>query len=356
MQPPLDRIPHDVVSLGDYESWARDTLHNHAWAYLSGAAADELTLQDNRAAFDRIKLNPRVLTPLAGGHTRVSLFGHEFPSPVVLAPVAYQKLFHPQGELATALGAAAVGAGMIVSQQASTTFEDIAATAPAPRWLQLYLQGDRALITDLVSRAEAAGFLALVVTVDAPVHGVRNREQRAAFHLPQGISAVNCPAPTISDDCVFGTLAEHAPTWDDIVWLKSITRLPVLVKGILHPDDAILAREHGVDGLIVSNHGGRTLDTLPATMDALPRIAQTIGNDIPILLDGGIRRGTDVLKAIALGATAVLIGRPYIHALACAGAVGVAHVLKILQTELEVALALTGRRTLADVNSKVLWP
>lgn len=374
--PLLDGIPRDIVALADYEAYARRRLDDNAWAYLDGAAADELTQAWNRAAFDRRSLLPRVMADVAGGHCRMTLLGRELPSPVLLAPVAWQKLFHPDGELATAYAASALGAGMVLSTLASCQIEDVAAAArrggDGPRWFQLYLQPERSLNAELVQRAEAAGYEAIVFTVDAPLHGIRNREQRVGFQLPPGIEAVNLRRPQQADDVegmarrrrsdaekraqrgpskVFDDLMPHAPTWRDLEWLLATTRLPVIVKGILHPDDAVRAVDLGAAGIVVSNHGGRTLDTLPASLDALPAIAERLLGRVPILLDGGIRRGTDIFKAIALGASAVMIGRPYIHALAAAGPLGVAHVLRLLQDELEATMALCGVASLSQIST-----
>lgn len=359
MRPPLQRIPDDVVSLADYERLARERMTPEAWAYVAGGAADELTLTGNRAAFDRIRLRGRVLGAFpGGGHTRVRLLGRTLEHPILLAPVALQKLAHPDGELAAALGAAAVGATLVTGMQASVALEETArAGRGAPWWFQLYLQADRAFTEALVRRAEAAGAEALVVTVDAPVNGARNRQQRAGFRLPPGIGMVNMqgcrpPAPAAG---LCGGLMASAPGWSDIAWLRSITGLPLVLKGILDADDAVRAVEAGAAGIVVSNHGGRTLDTLPATIDALPGIAAAVGGRVPLLLDGGVRRGTDVLKALALGATAVMVGRPYVQGLAAAGAPGVAHVVRILQAEFEVALALTGCPTPGHASQSVLW-
>jgi 4-hydroxymandelate oxidase len=275
--------------------------------------------------------------------------------------MAYQHLAHPHGEMATALAAAALGAGLVLSTQSSTPLEDVARLVLAdpdrgPLWFQLYLQADRGFTRELVQRAEAAGYEALVLTVDAPVQGVRDRERRTAFQLPPDISAVNlrglrAPETRVllpGQSALFDDLLTHAPTWDDVAWLRQQTRLPVLLKGISHPDDARQAVRCGAAGLIVSNHGGRTLDTVPATAQLLPAIVQAVGGDLPVLVDGGLRRGTDVLKAIALGASAVLVGRPVLHGLTNAGATGVAHVIRLLRDELEMAMALTGCRTLAE--------
>ena len=365
--PARQNIPPGIVSLADHEQQARQHLDDNAWAYFSGGAADEITLRANRGAWDALTLWPRVLRPLAGGHTRVSLLGRTLAHPILAAPVAFQRLAHPDGELAMAYAAAALGAGVVLSTQASVPLEAVAqAVLPdpgrGPLWFQLYLQHDRGFTRALVQRAEAAGYEALVLTVDAPTSGVRDRERRAGFCLPPGVGPVNlaglqAPAAVTlraGQSALFDGLLQHAPTWDDVAWLRSITRLPVLVKGVLHPADARQAVSAGAAGVIVSNHGGRTLDGGPATATALPRIVQAIGGDLPVLADGGIRRGTDVLKAMALGASAVLVGRPLVWGLANAGAAGVAHVLRLLRDELEIAMALTGCATLAEASPALL--
>lgn len=365
--PSVGTIPPGVVTLEDHARHAQTVLDANAWAYFSGGAGDEITVRANRSAWDTQQLYPRVLQPLAGGHTRVELLGRTLAHPILLAPVAFQRMAHPDGELASAYAAAALGAGMVLSTQSSTAMERIASAADTdcargPFYFQLYLQHDRAFTLELVQRAEQAGFEALVLTVDAPTHGARDRERRADFKLPSGVSAVNLAglAPAASaplqagQSALFDGLLAHAPTWDDVVWLQAHTRLPVLLKGILHPSDARQAAALGLAGIIVSNHGGRTLDTAPATAAVLPRIKDAVG-DLPVLVDGGIRRGTDVLKAMALGASAVLVGRPYVYGLANAGAVGVAHVLRLLRDELEIAMALCGCKTLDQAKPTLLF-
>ncbi|MDM7941332.1 MAG: alpha-hydroxy acid oxidase [Hydrogenophaga sp.] len=354
-------LPEGVVSLADHEHHARLVLDESVWAYFNGGAADEITLRGNVQAWQQLQLLPRVMRRVSGANTRVNLLGREWPHPIMVAPMAYQRLAHPHAEQATALAAAALGAGLVLSTQASTLLEDVARTflpeaARGPLWFQLYLLPDRGFMQTLVQRAEAAGFDALVLTVDAPVQGARDRERRAGFRRPPDITAVNlagrvAPARRAlqqGQSALFDDLMTHAPTWDDIAWLRSITHLPVLLKGVVHPDDARQALACGAAGLVVSNHGGRTLDTMPATAALLPRVLQAVAGDAPVLVDGGIRRGTDVLKAMALGASAVLVGRPVLHGLANAGATGVAHVLRLLRDELEIAMALTGCRSLAD--------
>lgn len=359
-QPPSRHIPADVVTLEDHARHAQACLPEATWAYLSGGAADELTLRANRQAWSDWQLHPRVLKPLQGAHLRTTLLGRALAHPILLAPVAAHQLAHPDGEIGVAYAAAAQAAGLILSTQASTRLEAVSQAylgepGHGPLWMQLYLQADRGATLALVQRAEAAGYEALVVTVDAPTHGARDRERRARFQMPAGMQ-VNLDAPALHAPAstAWDTLMAQAPTWSDIVWLQTQTRLPILLKGVLHEDDARQAQQLGVHGLIVSNHGGRTLDTAVSTAWALPRIADAVGNDLCLLVDGGIRRGTDVLKALALGAQAVLIGRPYVYALATAGALGVAHVLRLLQDELAIAMALCGCATVADIHRGLL--
>ncbi len=366
--PAVDRLPAGLATLADHEALARTRLDDNAWAYFSGGAADELTLRANRQAWDALQLHPRVLRRLQGGHTRVQLLGRTLAHPILVAPVAFQRMAHADGELATAHAASALGAGLVLSTQASTPLETVAAAIAhepcrGPLWFQLYLQYDRGFTRDLVQRAEQAGYEALVLTVDAPASGARDRERRAGFRVPAHAAAAHLaalpplPAVTLApgQSAVFDGLLQHAPTWEDVQWLQSISRLPVLLKGVTHADDARQAAALQVAGLIVSNHGGRTLDTMPPTADLLPPIVDAIGARMPVLVDGGIRRGTDVLKALALGATAVLVGRPVVWGLANAGAVGVAHVLRLLRDELEIAMALCGCASLADCGPQLLW-
>jgi 4-hydroxymandelate oxidase len=366
--PGLQALPPGAVTLAGHETCARAALDDNAWAYFSGASADGITMRANRDAWDAVTLVPRVLRPLAGGNTCVELLGRTLAHPLLVAPVAYQRMAHPDGELATAIAAAAQGAGMILSTQASTPLETVAQAVVAdpqrgPMWFQLYFQPDRGVTRELVRRAEHAGYEALVLTVDATVNGVRDAERRAGFRLPSGVSAVNLP-PILakplarSENSFFGgLLAATAPTWSDVEWLLGLTRLPVVLKGVLHPQDAKQAAALNLAALVVSNHGGRTLDTAVATALALPRIADAVGGSLPLLVDGGIRRGTDVLKALALGARAVLVGRPVIWGLANAGAVGVSHVLRLLRDELEIAMALCGLASLENLSAQqLLYP
>jgi 4-hydroxymandelate oxidase len=337
----LDRL----LSLFDFENDAHARVSHGAWERISGGAADEITLRWNREAYDHIRLKPRILVDVSKLDTRVNLFGQELPFPILLAPTGGQRFIHPEGELAAVRGAAAGDATYVISSSASMRVEDIARAATGPVWFQLYVQRDRGFTRDLVQRAEDAGCRALCVTVDSPTFGARNREDRAKGELPER------ELPNLQGkDYLDPTL-----TWKDIDWLRSFARKPVLLKGVLNPDDAATAVKAGVAGIIVSNHGARNLDTVPATIDALPLVADKVAGHVPILVDGGIRRGTDVVKALALGATAVQIGRPYLWGLGVGGAEGVTRVVRILRKEFEMAMALTGRPSIASINRSVLW-
>jgi 4-hydroxymandelate oxidase len=335
----------DLLSLPDFESLARTRISHGAWERIQGGAADELTVRWNREAYEHIRLRPRVLVDVSKLDTRVQLFGQELPFPILLAPTGAQGFVYPNGDLAAARGAGAAQATLVISSSASLRAEEIAKAATGPVWFQLYVQKDRGFTHDLVQRAESAGCRALCVTVDSPTHGARNREERARGELPER------PLPNLQGkDYLDPTL-----TWKDIDWLRSFAKTPVLLKGILNPDDAAIAVKAGVSGIVVSNHGGRNLDTVPATIDALPLVVEKVEGRIPVIVDGGIRRGTDVLKALALGAKAVGIGRPYLYGLGVGGAEGVTRVVEILRKEFEMAMMLTGRATIASIDRSVIW-
>ncbi|MBV9242767.1 MAG: alpha-hydroxy-acid oxidizing protein [Acidobacteria bacterium] len=338
-------ILDDMFTLADFEPVARERMSAMAWEYIASGAADEITLGWNRRAFDLIKLAPRVLCDLTKLDTCVELFGQKLELPIILAPVGLQRLYHVDGEAGAVRGAAQAGATYVISSYSTTPLEDIAAAATGPLWFQIYLQPDRGFTLGVVQRAEAAGVKAFCVTVDLSVIGVRNRMDRARFAVPPEMS---CPH-------MMENFTGSPITWADIDWLRSITRLPIVLKGILNPKDAELAVENGASGIIVSNHGARDLDTTPATIEALPRVVEAIADKIPVLMDGGVRRGTDILKALAFGAKAVLIGRPFCFGLAVGGADGVAKVVNILRTEFEIAMALTGRTSIGSVDPSVIW-
>jgi 4-hydroxymandelate oxidase len=319
--------------------------------FFAGGAGDERTLRANEAAFDRIRIVPRVLRATGDRDLRTTLFGTEVAAPILVAPTAFHRLAHPDGEVATARGTADAGTLMVVSMAATVPVEEIAAT-DCPLWFQLYPQPDAAFTASVVRRAEAAGVRALVVTVDSPVFAHRPRDVRNGFlDLPAGMVCENLRDGTgrVRDIAMDATLG-----WDVVDRLRDVTGLPIVLKGILHPADAELAVEHGVAGVIVSNHGGRQLDGAIASIDALPAIVKTVGGRLPILLDGGVRRGVDALAALALGATAVLVGRPVVWGLAAGGAAGVQEVLEALKRELDRALALAGARTPAELTADLV--
>lgn len=343
----------DPVSLQDFEEAARRRLSPSTFDFIAGGAADEITIRWNREAFDRIRLRPRVLVDVSRVDTGVTLLGLELPHPILLAPVAYQKLVHREGEIAAARGAGSARALYVFSSSATVSVEEVARVATAPLWFQLYVQADREANKEIIGRAAAAGCKALCVTVDTPVLGPRNREQRTGFALPAGLTVPMNPQ-NVKARGKGGSPKRVSVTWKDVEEFLSISPIPVLLKGVLHPDDADRAARMNLGGVIVSNHGGRNLDTAPAAIDALPEIVDRVAGRLPVLVDGGIRRGTDVLKALALGASAVLIGRPYAYGLAVDGADGVARVVNLLRSELEMAMALVGRPSVAALDRSVL--
>ena len=358
---PLATITPDLQTLADYERRAPAHLPAATWAHIEETAGTGLTRRDNRAAFDRWRLLPRALANLSGGSTAVDLPGGRHAAPILLAPLAYQRIVHPEGELAAIGAATALDIGVALSTLSSVTLEAVAESrretaaqldkAAAPLWFQLYLQPRREDSLALVRRAEQAGYQAIVLTIDAGV-------KRSGFVLPPGVDAVNLagqPRPrhvaAPGGRILFGTpLADAVPRWEDLAWLRAATTLPVLVKGTMIGSDADRMIGEGVDGLILSNHGGRVLDSLPASLDLLPLLVETVAGRVPVLLDGGVRTGTDIVKALCLGARGVLIGRPVLNALAVAGMPGVAHVCHLLRAELEAAMAQLGCPTVGDLT------
>jgi len=337
----------ESLSLREIEDEARRRLDPAVYDFFAGGAEDEVTVRANEAAFARTGLVPRVL---CGSRTRelaVTLLGRRAALPVVVAPTAFHRLAHPDGEVATARAAAKAGVIMIVSMASTVAIEEIAETG-GDLWFQLYVQPDLDFTEQLIRRAEAVGCAALVVSVDSPVFGRRERDLRNGFlHLPPGMACAHMDGRAIA--------FRSDLSWGHIDWLRSVTTLPIVLKGVVHPEDARLAVDHGIDALAVSNHGGRQLDTVPATIEALPQVADAVEGAVPLLLDGGVRRGTDVLKALALGADAVAIGRPVLWGLAVDGEAGVARVLDMLRTELDLALALCGCRSPRDVSPDLIW-
>ena len=344
----------DVLSLPEMEERARGCMSHMAYEFVAAGAADEHTVRWNHEAYQRIRLRTHVLRDVATVDTGITLLGRELLFPILLAPTAYHRAIHPEGEIATARGASAANATWVVSASSTTAIEEIAKVATSPLWFQLYVQSDREFTREQVQRAEDAGCQALCLTVDTPSLGARNRQTRAEFQLPDGVTTphlydVGKGRRQIMDP------RRVAVTWNDVEWLRSIARVPVLLKGILDRDDAELAIQRGASGILVSNHGGRNLDTVPATIDALPEVVERVAGRIPVLVDGGIRRGTDILKALALGANAVLIGRPYCFGLSVGGSDGVRRVDDILRQELEMAMMFTGCASIDAVDASVLW-
>jgi isopentenyl diphosphate isomerase/L-lactate dehydrogenase-like FMN-dependent dehydrogenase len=329
------------INVWDYEQVAQDVLDANALAYFAGGSGDEVTLRDNLAAFERRRLRPRVLVDVREVSTATTVLGTDVALPILVAPLAMQRLAHPDGEVATARAAAAAGTVMCLSTATTTRPADVAAAAPdAPRWFQVYVFADRRLTEELIDEAKASGYSALVVTVDTPYLGRRERDIRVDFKLPETL--------TLAGN-IFGHPFDSSLNWRDIEWLAGYG-LPVVVKGILTAEDADLACEHGAAAVVVSNHGGRQLDGVQATIDALPGVVDAVAGRAEVYLDGGVRRGTDALKALALGARAVLIGRAMLWGLAARGEEGVAHVLELLRAEVELGLALLGCSSPADVR------
>ena len=360
ISPKLNHIPADIVSLADYEKLAKDFMPEPVYEYINSGCADEITLRNNRSALDRIRLYSRVLADFKQATTATRLLGQSVRHPILLAPVAHQCLVHNDGELASAQAAEAMETGIVTSTLSSHPLEAIAGQTNQLKWFQLYFQPTRQQTLELVQRAESAGYSALVVTVDVPVNGLRNRIQRSGFQLPPEAQNIHGQAQatvelTPDQSIVFQGIMSEAPQWQDISWLRQQTQLPIIIKGISHPQDATKAIEAGANGIAVSNHGGRSLDCLPASIELLPAIRRAVGPDTTLLLDGGLRRGSDIFKALALGADAVMIGRPQVYALAIAGALGVAHMLKMLRDELEITMALCGCSTLADITPDCLF-
>jgi 4-hydroxymandelate oxidase len=358
--------PVDFVNLLELEMQARGRLPAMVHDYYASGADDEVTLRANRAAFEQIALRYRVLVDVSRRDLGTAVLGCRLSMPVIVAPTAFHRLADPDGEVATARGAGAAATVMVLSTLSTSPVEEVVRAASAPVWFQLYIYKDRGATRDLVARVEAAGAAALVLTVDAPLLGRRERDVRNRFRLPPGLAVANMTAAGLGDlppdpggsglAAYFASRLDPALTFADVEWLRSIARLPVLVKGVVRGDDAARAVAHGAAGVVVSNHGGRQLDTAPATIDVLPEVAEAVGDRAVVLLDGGVRRGTDVLKAIALGAQAVLVGRPILWGLALAGEKGVARVLEMLRAEIDLAMALCGCPTITSIGRDLISP
>ncbi|MEP6807419.1 MAG: alpha-hydroxy acid oxidase [Chloroflexota bacterium] len=351
-EPVLPTDPN-LVNLQDYERVAAERIAAGPLAYFAGGAEDERALADNRAAFGRHRILPRVMRDVSVIDMSIELFGRRWPSPIWIAPTALQRMAHPDGELATARAAATRGITLSVSTSASTDMAEIAEVG-GPRWFQVYLLADLGARRALVERAVAKGYEALILTVDLARIGRRERDLRLGFRIPEGVDIPNVAmAAGVSPQEVGSVAFTDRLTWDDLDWLADFG-LPVIVKGILHSDDARLAIEHGAAAVDVSNHGGRQLDAAIASLDALPVVVEAVAGRVPVLMDGGVRRGIDVLMALALGASAVGIGRPVIWGLGVDGEAGVGAVLDLLTAELDNAMALAGAPTIADVTPELL--
>jgi len=336
----------EALNVHDYETLARERLDENAWEYFRGGAGDETTLRENRSALERWKLQPRVLVDVTSVDASTTVLGTRVTAPILVAPVALQKLAHPEGEAATARAAASVGTIMILSTSATLRPRPVAEAAPgAPRWFQVYVFRDRAVTQALIDEACEHGYSALVLTVDVPILGRREGAVRSGFHIPDEFEV----AGDIFDDI------DPSVSWRDVEWLAG-HGLPVVLKGVLTTEDARLGVEHGAAAVVVSNHGGRQLDGVPASIDALSRVVEAVAGRAEVLLDSGIRRGVDVLRARALGAQAVLVGRPVVYALAVGGEEGVVHVLRLLKEEVELGLRLLGCTSVAEVSREhVEW-
>jgi isopentenyl diphosphate isomerase/L-lactate dehydrogenase-like FMN-dependent dehydrogenase len=333
----------EAVNVFDYEILAQAHMEPGAWNYYQSGSDDEVTLRANRTAFEHIQLRPRMLVDVRYCDMRTTLLGTPVSMPILIAPTAFHCLAHPEGECATARAASRSGTLMVASTSSTRSLEDIARAASGPFWFQLYIH-NRKSAEELVRRAIVAGYRALVITVDSPRWGHKERSIRSGFRVPPKANFMNEDA---DQEGVY-------VTWESLAWLRSLTSLPFVLKGILTAEDAALAVKQGIEGIIVSNHGGRQLDSVPASIEAIPEIVAAVNGRCEVYLDGGIRRGTDILKALALGARAVLVGRPILWGLAVNGAEGVSHVLELLRAELELAMVLSGRPTLDSIDRSLV--
>ena len=354
----------EPINLYDFEVKSREKLPQMAYDYFASGAHDEITLRENHAAYDRIKLRYRVLRDISQRDISTTILGQHIGMPLLISPTAFQRMAHPDGEIATVKAAGKSDTIMILSTLSTSSVEEVLEAAQGPVWFQLYVYKDREATASLVQRAEAAGCAALVLTVDAQIWGRRERDVRNRFQLPEGLSIKNL-MPSGKEQfpqevqgsglaAYVESLFDPALSWKDVQWLCSISKLPVWLKGIVHHEDARIAIDHGATGIIVSNHGGRQLDTAPATIEVLPEIVAAVDNRAEIIIDGGIRRGTDVIKALALGAKAVGIGRPVLWGLAYDGQKGVEQVIDILRYETDLALGLCGYSTVAELDKDIV--
>lgn len=346
----------EPVNINEFQELARQALPKMYYDFFAGAAEDEHTLRENIKAFSQIIIRPRVLVDVSQIDMSISILGHLISAPILIAPTAFHKLAHPEGEIATAKAAAACKTIMVLSFSSMSSLEEVASSCDAVRFFQLYVFKNREVAAWLVKRAEISGYKAIVITVDTPRLGRREADIKNKMIVPQLKNLEGFMSTKVVTDKGSGLEAfaksalDSSLCWKDIKWLRSMTKLPILVKGILTHEDATKAAEVGVDGIIVSNHGARQLDYAPATISVLEEIVRAVGGKVPVLLDGGIRRGTDIFKALALGAQAVLVGRPVIFGLAAKGENGVKRVMELLKDELELTMALAGCRSIEDIT------
>jgi 4-hydroxymandelate oxidase len=354
---------HDLLNLHAFEEVAARSLSRLAFDYYRSGSWGESTVRWNREAWESIRIWHRVCRDVSSRRTTTDRFGSTWPLPLLLAPTALHRMAHDEGEIATARAASATGTPMILSSFSSTAVEEVAANTKAPLWMQLYVGRDRDFVLALADRARRAGCTALVLTIDTPVWGTRERDMHNQWRLPHHMEVVNLIRPNhdgptghsgVGIGEALGWTIDARMTWADVAWLAERTPLPVFVKGLCRPDDAHAAIDHGARGIIVSNHGGRQLDGAPPTAESLPFVADAVGRRVPIIVDGGIRRGTDILRAIALGADAVAIGRPVLWGLAAGGSAGVERVIRLLSVEFDLAMALAGCASVEDITSDLL--
>ncbi|CAI5521680.1 unnamed protein product [Closterium sp. Naga37s-1] len=359
MAAPASNPSNTVTNISEFQCLAKEKLPKQAYDYYASGAEDQWTLAENRNAFERIRFRPRILIDVSSVDTTTSVLGHRISMPIMLAPTAFQRMAHPEGELATARAAAKFDTAMVLSSWATSSVEEVASVGPGLRFFQLYVYKDRQVVEQLVRRAERAGFKAIALTVDTPRLGRREADIKNRFVLPPHLTLKNFEGLNLGSmdksqesglsSYVAGQI-DRSLSWKDIAWLKSITSLPILVKGVITAEDAEISIEYGAAGIIVSNHGARQLDYVSATICALEEVVKAARGRVPVFLDGGVRRGTDVLKALALGAAGVFVGRPVPFALAVDGQAGVEKLLGILKDEFELALALAGCTRVADIK------
>ncbi|GBG75082.1 Glycolate oxidase (GOX)-like protein [Chara braunii] len=348
-----------VTNVSEFQWLAKEKLPKMVYDYYASGAEDQWSLQENRKAFERIRFRPRVLIDVSKMDMSTTVLGYKISMPIMVAPTAMQRMAHPEGELATARAASAAGTAMTLSSWATASVEEVASVGPGLRFFQLYVYKDRSVVEQLIRRAERAGFKAIALTVDTPRLGRREADIKNRFVLPPGLSLKNFEGLNLGtmsktqDSGLASYVAgqiDRTLSWKDVKWVQSMTTMHVLVKGVITAEDARMAVEAGARGIIVSNHGARQLDYVPGTIDALEEVVEAVGGKIPVFLDGGIRRGTDVLKALALGAAGVFVGRPVPFALATDGEAGVKKLLDILRDEFELAMALAGCTTISEIK------